>query len=153
MILDNYLVVSGTVPATGVITGQAFTATALSTDTIDLVNTRDIGEGQDLYMVFTVVIAFTGLTSVVIEAIGATNAALSSGVTVVGSAGTVLLANLTAGATFVVRINPSLYSTATRYLGARYTVSGTGTAGSICAYIVQDIQDGRKFYASGFTVQ
>jgi hypothetical protein len=153
MILDNYLVVSGTVPATGVITGQAFTATALSTDTIDLSQARDIGEGQDLYMIFTVVAAFAGLTSVTIEAIGATNAALSAGVTVIGSAGTVLLANLTANATFAVRLNPLMFSNGTRFIGARYTVSGTGSAGSICAYIVSDIQDGRKFYASGFSVQ
>jgi len=152
MILDNYLVVSGTVPATGNITGQAFTATAVSTDTVDITNIRDIGEGQDLYMMFTVVAAFTGLTSVTIDVIGATNAALSTGVVTLGSAGTIAQANLTANATFAVRINPALFSLGTRYIGARYTVAGTGTAGSMCAYIVQDIQDGRKFYASGFSV-
>ena len=154
MILDNYLVVSGTVPATGVVTGQAITATAVSTDTIDLTVARDIGEGQDLYMIFTCVAAFNNLTTLTIEVIGATNAALSSGVTVVGSAGAVAVASLTANATFAVRINPALYSLGVRYLGARYTVTGTNpSTGSVCAYIVQDIQDGRKAYASGFSVQ
>jgi hypothetical protein len=160
MILDNYLVVSGTVPATGVITGQAALPVAgtpvVSTDTIDLVNTRDIGEGQDLYMVFTIVAAYNTLTTLTIEVIGATNAALSSGVTVLGSTGAIALASLTANATFMVRINPALYSTGTRYIGARYTNGAGGstpTTGSVCAYLVQDIQDGRKFYASGFTVQ
>jgi len=158
MILDNYLVVSGTVPATGVVTGQSVLPASgtpvVSTDTIDLVSIRDIGEGQDLYMIFTVVAAYNTLTSLTFEVIGATNAALTTGVTVLGSSGAVALASLTANATFVVRINPALYSTGTRYLGARYsTVGTTPTTGSVCAYIVQDIQDGKKFYTSGFTVQ
>jgi hypothetical protein len=105
-------------------------------------------------MIFTVVAAYNTLTSLTFEVIGATNAALTTGVTVLGSSGAVALASLTANATFVVRINPALYSTGTRYLGARYsTVGTTPTTGSVCAYIVQDIQDGKKFYTSGFTVQ
>lgn len=158
MILDNYLVVSGTVPATGVLTGQAARPVAatpvVSTDTIDLQNIRDIGEGQDLYMVFTIVAAYTDLTSLTMEVIGATNTALTTGVVSLGSSGAVALASLTANATFAVRINPALYSTGTRYIGARYTTVGTTpAAGTVCAYIVTDIQDGRKFYASGFAVQ
>jgi len=157
MILDNLLVVSGTVPATGVATGQAALPVSgtpvLSTDTIDLSVARDIGEGADLFMNFTCVAAYNTLTSLTFEIIGATNAALSTGVTVIGSSGPVLQANLGANAQFSVRFNPQLLSTGQRYIGARYTTVGsTPTTGSVCAYVVMDIQDGRKFYASGFSV-
>jgi hypothetical protein len=157
MILDNLLVVSGTVPATGVATGQAALPVSgtpvLSTDTIDLSVARDIGEGEDLFMNFTCVAAYNTLTSLTFEIIGATNAALSTGVTVIGSSGPVPLASLTANAQFSVRFNPQLLSTGQRYIGARYTTVGsTPTTGSVCAYVVMDIQDGRKFYASGFSV-
>jgi hypothetical protein len=157
MILDNLLVVSGTIPATGVATGQAALPVSgtpvLSTDTIDLSVARDIGEGPDLTMNFTCVAAYNTLTSLTFEIIGATNAALSSGVTVIGSSGPVPLASLTANAQFSVRFNPQLLSTGQRYIGARYTTVGsTPTTGSVCAYVVMDIQDGRKFYASGFSV-
>ena len=36
------------------------TATAVSTNTVDLQVARDIGEGRELYVVFTVTTAFTG---------------------------------------------------------------------------------------------
>jgi hypothetical protein len=51
-----------------------------------------------------------------------------------------------------VRLNPQIASLGKRYLGARYTVSGTNSAGKVTADIVMDVQDGKKFYASGFTV-
>jgi hypothetical protein len=35
---------------------------------------------------------------------------------------------------------------------ARYTSTGTYTAGSIFADVVTDIYDSKKFYGSGFTV-
>ena len=115
MILDNNLVVSGTVPASGVITGQAALPVSgtpvLSTDTIDLAVARDIGEGSDLFMNFVTVAAYNNLTSLTFEIIGATNAALSTGVTVIGSSGPVLQASLTANAQFSVRFNPQLLST------------------------------------------
>ena len=158
MILDTKLVVSGTVPASGVITGQAalpvLNTPVVSTDSIDLVNIRDIGEGNDLYMIFTVVAAYNTLTSLQFDVIAATNDALTSGVVVAGSSGAVPLASLTANAQFAVRINPQLFSKGTQYLGARYvTLGSTPTTGSVNAYVVADIQDGRKFYPSGFAIQ
>jgi len=133
-------------------TDQAVTTTAVSSDTIDLSVARDIGEGHDLYMNFAMTEAFAGGTSTTFEVIIADNAALSSNVTVVGSSNAVATASLTLGANVAVRINPLIGSLGKRYIGARYTVSGTNTAGKVTADIVETIQDGKKYYASGFSV-
>lgn len=143
MITDKFLRVSD---------AQALTTTAVSTDTIDLSVARDIGEGQDLFMNFAVTTALAGGTSVKFEVIQADNAALSSNVVVIGSSDAVVTASLAAGYNTAVRINPQVASTGKRYLGARYTIVGTYTSGNVTADIVTDIQDGRKAYASGFSV-
>tara|TARA_B100001115_G_C15562975_1_gene268344 strand:+ start:76 stop:507 length:432 start_codon:yes stop_codon:yes gene_type:complete len=130
---------------------QAVTGTAFSTNVIDLGSARDIGEGTALYMNFAVTTAMSGGTNVKFEVVTSANDNLSSP-TVIGSSDAITTANLTAGANVVVRINPDRGGTGKRYLGARYTVSGTYTAGKITADIVETIGDGRKFYASGFTV-
>ena len=152
MITDVLLTVSGANNPGTAISGQAITATAVSTNTIDLGTARDIGEGENLYMVFTVVEAFNTLTSLTMNVITDDNAALSSG-TVIASTGAVVLANLTAGKQYVVRLPAQIASLGERYLGASYTVGGTNpTQGSILAQIVLDIQDGKKFYESKITV-
>ena len=133
-------------------TDQAVTTTAVSSDTIDLSVARDIGEGHNLLMNFAVTEAFAGGTSTTFEVIIADNAALSSNVTVVGSSTAVATASLPLGTNVAVRINPLIGSLGKRYIGARYTVSGTNTAGKVTADIVETIQDGKKFYASGFSV-
>lgn len=131
---------------------QAVTTTAVSTDTVDLSVARDMGEGGDLYMNFAMTEAFAGGTSTNFEVIIADNAALSSNVVVIGASGAIVTADLTLGKNVAVRLNPQIASLGKRYLGARYTVSGTNSAGKVTADIVMDVQDGKKFYASGFTV-
>lgn len=151
MITDRLLVVSGSNTPGSAISGQAITGDAVSTDTIDLGTARDIGEGQQLYMVFTVVTTFDNLTSLDLEVISSANANLSSHTVLAET--NVLLAGLTAGKQYVVAIPPQIASLGQRYLGARYDVNGTNpSAGSILAEVVMNIQDGRKFYASGFSV-
>ena len=130
---------------------QAVTSTAVSTDTIDLVQARDIGEGTPLYMNFAVTTAMTGGTSIKFEVITSANANLSSP-TVIGSSDAIATANLTLGKNVVVRFNPLIAEKGERYIGARYTVSGTYNGGKITADVVETIGDGRKYYASGFTV-
>lgn len=158
MILDANLIVSGTVGGTAAspsITGQGpITATAVSTNTIDLTNARDLFEGNDLVKLRSLItVAFNNLTSLTIDIIQADDTALSSNVTVVGSSGAIPLASLTLGKRFVVEGNPRIASTGQRYLGARYTVTGTApTTGSVLAEFGNQVQDGQKFYTSGFAV-
>ena len=143
MITDKFLRVSD---------AQAVTTTANSTDVVDLSQARDLGEGEDLYVVFTVGTAFAGGTSINASITVADNTGLSTNAVTIAMTGVVLTAALTAGAQFTVRLNPQVASLGRRYLGATYTVVGTMTAGTMTADIVHDMQDGKKFYASGFTV-
>ena len=160
MITDNFLRLSGSLTA-GSATGQAVTATANSTNVVDLSLARDIGEGESLYVQFTVGTAFTAAGSATLTPTVVVSAADTlTTPTTIGSGGTIAVASLIAGFTFVVRLNPQLFGSTTtvsslglRYLGAIYTVAtGPMTAGTITADIVTEIQDGKKFYASGFTV-
>jgi len=133
---------------------QTVTIDAVSTDTIDLSVARDIGEGKELFMHFSVnetVTSGTGGSTVSFNVIGSAAADLSSAV-VLGSSGPIVKTDLVAGKRIAVRINPQIASLGYRYLGAQYDVSATLTAGKFTADIVETVQDGQKFYASGFSV-
>jgi hypothetical protein len=127
-------------------------STALSSKSIDLSIARDIGEGKPLFMNFAITTACTDGTSTEFQIVVADDAALSSNLVVIGSSGAVPVASLVAGANFPVPIPPKVGSLGKRYLGARYAVVGTNTTGKVTADIVEAIQDGKKFYASGFSV-
>jgi predicted RecA/RadA family phage recombinase len=153
MICDSLLLVSGTVSG-NTVTGQTVTGTnisVLSTDKIDLLQNRDIGEGEVIYMRSQVITAVAGATSIAIEAVVADDAALSTNLTVIDSTGAIPLASLTAGARFGLRLNPRLASLGRRYLGARYTIVGTGTAGAFFTDFGIGLQD-QKSYPSGIAV-
>lgn len=143
MITDSYLKVSN---------AQAVTTTAVSTNKIDLGVGRDLGEGTLLSVNFNINTAFAGGTSTAFEVITADDAALTSNVVVIGSTGAIATAGLTAGQNKVVNINPQIGSNGKRYVGTRYTVVGTNTAGAVTAEFIVNAQDGKKAYASGFTV-
>lgn len=165
MFIDQLSVVAGTVPATGSMTGVALgtgaAATAVSLSSIDLSTARDVGEGEDLFFMIHIVAAVTGATSVQWDAIYATDDLLTTGVIVAGSTGAIPVSGnaLAIGTVHTIAVNPLLRYSATaesskgaRYLGLRYIVIGTAGAGSYCGYITLNPQDGKKFYASGFTV-
>jgi hypothetical protein len=153
MIVDNNLLVSGSISG-NTVTGQTVTGTGpvLSTNTIDLMQARDVGEGEDLFIRSEVVTAVAGATSIEVQAITADDAALSANVTVVGTTGAIPAASLTAGARFAAKMNPRIGSKGQRYLGARYVITGTGTAGAFVTDFGLETQDGQKFYPAGFAV-
>lgn len=155
MYVDNNLVVSGGVSAAGAITSQAVTGTnvsVLSTNTIDLLQNRDIGAGSDFTKLRAeVMTAVVGAASIEIQAIVADDAALTSNVTVIGSTGAILLASLTLGARFEAELNTRIGSKGQRYLGARYVIVGAGSAGAFFADFGPDLED-FKAYPSGFAV-
>ena len=130
---------------------QALTTTAVSTNTVDLSVARDMGEGTTLYMNFAITEALANGTSVTFEVITSASANLGSP-TVIGSSAAIVTASLTLGKNIVVTLNPDIAGKGQRYLGARYTIAGTFNAGKVTADIVETIGDGKKFYASGFTV-
>lgn len=135
---------------------QAVTATAISTNVMDL-NTAfnyntgvDIGSGEDIYLVVQVDAAATaaGAATVQITLESSAAAGLTSSIVHFTSAN-YALTDMTAGKTlFVVKLPGGTYL---RYLGVRYTV-GTGplTAGSFSAFLTKDDQSWRA-YARNYT--
>jgi hypothetical protein len=116
--------------------GQAITTTAVSTDVIDLSQSRDIGIGTEMDIWAQVVTQFTGGTSLQMEVQTATDVAFTSPITLV--AGQVVpLASLTAGAD-ISRI--SVPTGVLRALRLRFVVVGTMTAGAVVAGLVLDRQ-------------
>jgi hypothetical protein len=154
MYVDANSIVAGGVSATGVVTFQTITGAAavLSTNTLDLLQRRDMGSGEDLYLRVEVGTAFAGLTSMDVEAITADDAALTTNVTCVGALKAVPLANLGAGARIAIDLSPLIGSTGRRYLGARFTPNGTGTAGSVIADFGIEVQEAGDQYPVGFSV-
>lgn len=133
---------------------QAVTATAVSTNTVDLGTTRDIGEGEELRVVFTITETFATLTSLTINLLVDDAANLGSP-TVIASTGAITLAsgNLAVGKQHVLGIPPQIGSLGLRYFGASYTVGGSNaTAGKVTANIVMNYHDGMKFYPIGSTM-
>lgn len=133
---------------------QAVTASAVSTNTIDLGVANDIGEGKPLFLEGIVTTAaFTTCTSIEVQAI--TSAAANLGTpTVIGSSGAIPVASLTLGARFYVALNPRVGSLGQRYLGANYVVVGTNAAaGTMTTSVVTGIMDGAKVYGSGYSVK
>lgn len=116
--------------------GQAITTTAVSTDVIDLTQSRDIGIGTELDIWAQVVTPFTGGTSLQVEVQTATDVAFTTPV-VLASGPTVALANLVAGAD-IARM--ALPTGVLRALRLRFVVVGTMTAGTVVAGLVLDRQ-------------
>ena len=132
---------------------QAVTSTALSTDIIDLGPTRssqrrDIGSGEELWLVVQTITAATDTGSDATLAVtleSADNEAISTNATVHFTTGALAFAAFSPAGTFLVatRIPNALYR---RYLAVRYTVaSGPLTAGTFSAFLTHDIQQFRPY--------
>ena len=139
---------------------QAVTATAVSTDTIDLSVARDIGPGEDLRFMFNVDTAVTaaGAATVNFQVITSAAANLSSP-TVIAQTDAIAKTELTAGRRPIEVVVPRSLLAAQpigqRYIGVQYTV-GTGplTAGAFTAYLIagDSVQDIGKNYPVGYAI-
>lgn len=147
---------SGTIAADGTRSAQAITATAISTNVIDLRQPNgapalvDNGIGlPSIWLTVQVIQAFNTLTSLTITLESDSAAALNVAPVVHFSTGAILLANLTANTVLVRAPYPS--TDYKRYLGLRYTVTGANpTLGSVIAFQALDVQRTLN-YPSGFT--
>jgi hypothetical protein len=135
---------------------QAITATAGSTDVIDLQLTgipygnverlrRDIGRGEGVPILIQVVQAFNNLTSLEFKIQTSDDPAFGSGVFDHYTSGAILLASLLAGWKISHSVLPDAASVPggmRRYMRTQYVVVGTApTAGQVTAGIVAGVNN------------
>lgn len=120
---------------------QAITATAVSTDVIDLGADRDVGVGQPIMLLVQIVEAFNTLTSLQIDMQTDDNSSFSSATVI--QLQSMALAALTLGARTVIPYWPR---TNERYVRMNYTVTGTNpTLGKITAGVVVNDQNWQAY--------
>jgi hypothetical protein len=147
MLTDNLLKLSA---------AQAVTATAVSTNVVDLKTATDLGPGDSIFAIITVDEAATaaGAATVTFEVVTSASSDLSTPTVVVAST-PVGKAALTIGRNPVNLVIPVHISEelGQRYIGVRYTVTtGPLTAGKFTCYLSPSAAHKQKNYASGFTV-
>lgn len=137
---------------------QAVTATAVSTNTIDLSQARDLGPGENLHAVISVdtSAAAAGAATVTFQIVSSASAALTSP-TVLAQTDAIAKTDLTAGRKpIVIDLSPAVLLAqpiGQRYLGIQYTVAtGPLTAGAFTAYLSNSEVTANASYPSGFTV-
>lgn len=130
---------------------QAVTATAISSNVADLgpVNDnvlRDIGTGEDTYLVFSVDTTFTaaGAATLTAALVSDSTANLATSPTTHATPlSAVPVASLVAGYKAAVKLPPGDYE---QYLGIQYTVAtGPFTAGKINAFLTKDVSRYRAY--------
>lgn len=111
--------------------------TALSTDSIDLLTAnRNLGRAGPMRALCEITTALVGGTSLKVELITSADGALGTP-TVIATGPTVLTA---AGVIGKIALDVPVPDTAQRYLGFRYTVAGTMSAGKVTSAIVANTQ-------------
>ena len=132
---------------------QAITAAAGSTNTVDLSNaSRDLGTGENLYVVVTVDVAFTdsGSDSTLTVALegDSTTSFTPDGTDTLFT----IPALAAAGATYIARLDPGMASLAYQYIRLKYTPNnGNLTTGTVTATLCHDVQKWTAF-AKGFVI-
>lgn len=120
---------------------QAVTTTAISTNVIDTLpgiggaTQSNLGGVDSAFLVIQVDTTFTGLTSLTVTLESSSTANLATSPTVHAASAALLPADLVAGKTVIQMPLPA--GDYKRYLGLRYTVAGTATAGAISAFITR----------------
>jgi uncharacterized protein YdbL (DUF1318 family) len=130
---------------------QAVTATAASTNLIDLGAIRNMGVGENLYLVVVCTTAMTdaGSDSTLAVTVETDDNSSFSSATTTQTIGT-FAAVSAAGTKLVARIQPDQMNE--RYVRLKYTpANGNLTTGSFTAFITHDI-DAYTSYADGITI-
>lgn len=162
MILDNFAFLSGSVSAAGALTGQAVNGAGniLSTNTMDLGpltlggnQPGDLGAGEDMTIMFSVLTAPTVGTNVQFQLVQADDAALSVNLQVINQTDSFPIASLPAGTLVPLGWDPAAPYAPKRYVGVRYVNTGAIATFSVTAAVVKDPQAAKNiFYKSGFSV-
>ena len=113
---------------------QAITTTAVSENVVCLAKgaIKDVALGNPLPLAILVTKTFAGLTNLTVTIETATDKEFSDA-TVLATTGAIPAADLVAGYTFPINFIPKGNK---GYMRAKYTVSGTATAGTITAGVV-----------------
>lgn len=135
---------------------QSVTATAVSTDAIDLRQARELGKGESLEFVFTSATGVSGGTTIEFQIIGATAANLTTGQVVLQSSGAIAVANLAAVANagmtpIVLRLDPKLVGTGLQFLGAKFVVVGSPTGTWTVDVVPENSATSASYYPTGFS--
>lgn len=147
MYLDALLLVSD---------AQAFTGAAVSTSSIDLGNTtpkRSIGTGEPVGFAFQVDVAASA-TTVKLEIIMATDAALTAGIVVLNEE-TRLAADLPLGGLLYLGIPPGEPAAGfLRFIGVRVTPAGGAATVTLSSWLTSFalFSVASKAYAKGYTI-
>lgn len=150
--MDGLLIVHGAIGADGNPVFKPLAAGAtVCENVIDLQASRDVGEGEDLYVRAFIGSALTGATTLKVEAITSDAPNLSSPL-VIASSGDVPASEVNKLGYVAAKLGPQLGSLGKRYLGARITSGGSPTSDTVMADFGIEIGDGAKAYPSGFEV-
>jgi hypothetical protein len=133
---------------------QAITAAANSTNVIDTRDVRDIGSGENFYIMVNVNETLDDAgddSTLAIALVTDDNAALASPATI--RTLVTLPANTVAGTTLYFKIEPAQLVAFQRYIGLVFTpANGNLSAGKITAGIVRNIQQQGVYPASGYAI-
>lgn len=121
---------------------------------------RDLQSGEEIFFIITIPSTWVGGTDAAFSLWGGANADKSGPGFIANLTNTLIRASghLDAGRTYKALIpagNPGVVgNTLPRYIWVRVTTTGTftGTTNVATIAIVHDVQDGRRFYPSGYTV-
>jgi hypothetical protein len=130
---------------------QAVTATAASTNSVDLGAVRNIGVGEELFVMVSVDVALTDSGSDSSVAVSLEGDSTTTFTPDASQALFTIPALAAAGAVYYARINPD-FAANYRYLQLKFTpANGNLTTGSFTAAIVKNIQSAQA-YADAITI-
>ncbi len=128
---------------------QAVTVDAISANVVDTLpmtsnpnTTQNLGGEGALYFCFQVDVSFATMVSMIITLESDSTADLATAPVVHFNSGAILTATLVAGYQFYVPLPIAQYK---RYLGVRYDVTTTATAGKVSAFLTRDIQNWKPY--------